>query len=100
MALMKRANREIIVPEHLVGEYLDKGYSLIDDKGTILKDSNPQNVEDFRSLVSHLKDRITELESREGLLSTENTELKQELDSLRATAPSEPKKSGTKAKEA
>ena len=100
MALMKRANREIIVPEHLVGEYLDKGYSLIDDKGTILKDSNPQNVEDFRSLVSHLKDRITELESQEGLLSTENAELKQELDSLRATAPSEPKKSGTKAKEA
>lgn len=100
MALMKRANREIIVPEHLVGEYLDKGYSLIDDKGTILKDSNPQNVEDFRSLVSHLKDRITELESQEGLLSTENAELKRELDSLRATAPSEPKKSGTKAKEA
>lgn len=100
MALMKRANREIIVPEHLVGEYLDKGYSLIDDKGTILKDSNPQNVEDFRFLVSHLKDRITELESQEGLLSTENAELKRELDSLRATAPSEPKKSGTKAKEA
>lgn len=96
---MKRANREIIVPEHLVGEYLDKGYSLIDDKGTILKDSNPQNVEDFRSLVSHLKDRITELESQEGLLSTENAELKQELDSLRATAPSELKKPGTKAKE-
>ena len=100
MALMKRANREIIVPEHLVGEYLDKGYSLIDDKGTILKDSNPQNVEDFRFLVSHLKDRITELESQEGLLSTENAELKRELDSLRATSPSEPKKSGTKAKEA
>ena len=70
MALMKRANREIIVPEHLVGEYLDKGYSLIDDKGTILKDSNPQNVE-----------------------------LKNELDSLRAAAPAESKKPAAKAKE-
>ena len=100
MALMKRANREIIVPEHLAGEYLDKGYSLIDDKGTILKDSNPQNVEDFRSLVAHLKDRIAGLESHEESLTKENVELKSELDALRASAPAETKKSPGKMKEA
>ena len=99
MALMKRANREIIVPEHLVGEYLDKGNSLIDDKGTSLKESNPQNVEDFRSLVAHLKDRIASLESHEESLTKENVELKNELDSLRAAAPAESKKPAAKAKE-
>lgn len=63
MALMKRANREINVPENLVTEYLDKGYSVIDSNGTVLQASNPQTIEDFRGLVTALKAKIEALET-------------------------------------
>lgn len=63
MALMKRANREINVPENLVAEYLDKGYSVIDSNGMVLQASNPQTIEDFRGLVTALKAKISSLEA-------------------------------------
>lgn len=102
MALMKRANREINVPENHVEEYLDKGYSLIDSHGIVLKVSNPQTIEDFRGLVVTLKNKITSLETEKSALLKEREimlqrieELKAEIESLHnvSTATAEPKKS-------
>lgn len=96
MALMKRANREINVPEEYVEEYLEKGYSLIDSKGTVLKASNPQTIEDFRGLVAALKDKVSCLESEKTTLLEERDvmikhieELTAEVEKLKTPAKSE-----------
>lgn len=84
MALMKRANREINVPENLVEEYLDKGYSLIDSDGTVLKASNPQTIEDFRGLVNALKDKVSGLEAEKTTLLEEREVMLKHIEELTA----------------
>lgn len=84
MALMKRANREINVPENHVEEYLDKGYSLIDSNGTVLRASNPQTIEDFRGLVAALKGNIASLEAEKATLLEECESMKKQLEALNA----------------
>lgn len=102
MALMKRANREINVPENHVEEYLDKGYSLIDSNGTVLRASNPQTVEDFRGLVAALKGNIASLEAEKATLLEECESMKKQLKALdakiSASASAETKKT-SKSKE-
>ena len=95
MALMKRANREINVPENLVEEYLDKGYSLIDSHGAVLKASNPHTVEDFRDRVVALKDKVTCLEAEKATLLEEREVMLKHIEELKADAAKK-----TKTKEA
>ena len=84
MALMKRANREIKVPENLVEEYLEKGYSLIDEKGTIIKDSIPHTIGDYRELVASLRGKVEALEAEKKSLIEERDCLMANVEELKA----------------
>ena len=84
MALMKRANREIKVPENLVEEYLHKGYSLIDEKGTIIKESKPNTVGDYRELVASMRSKMEAFEEEKKTLIEERDSLKARFAELEA----------------
>lgn len=99
MALMKRANREINVPENLVEEYLDKGYSLIDSDGTVLKASNPQTIEDFRGLVASLKDKTESLEAEKATMLEEREAMIKHIEELTAELAKKTKPPKGEAKE-
>lgn len=62
MAIVKRANVEMRVPEDRVQEYLEQGYSEIDSTGKVVQQCEPQTLEDYKRYVVELKARIAELE--------------------------------------
>ena len=62
MAIIKRANVEMRVPEDRVPEYLEQGYSEIDSTGKVIQQCEPQTLEDYKRYVVELKTRIAELE--------------------------------------
>lgn len=79
MALVRYKNCERDVPECSVEEYLARGYSLIDEKGHVLKDSLPQNVTDYRELVIRLNKQIAEKDEQIGALESKVKELAAEI---------------------
>ena len=62
MALVKKANTELTVPEEKIKEYLNLGYSLIDKSGKVLEKGKLQSKDDLASENEELKSRVSELE--------------------------------------
>ena len=83
MALVKRANSERIVPEEKVKEFLELGYSLIDEKGNVLKKGKAQSKEDLLVAYNEANAEIAALKDENKALKDENANLKAELDKLK-----------------
>lgn len=94
MALVKRNNCEITVPENRIEEYLQKGYSLIDPKGNVIRASMPQSIEDYKDLVASLNHQIRVKDARIAQLEAINRELKEQAARPEAPAPEAPAKAG------
>ncbi len=62
MAIVKRANVELRVPEDQVKEYLDLGYSVIDSDGNVIQHCKPQTLEDYKRYARELETQIEELQ--------------------------------------
>lgn len=85
MALVKRGNCEYTIADHLVEEYLAKGYSLLDEKGKVIREKTPVNLEDFKLQNAELKSKVAALEA-------ENAAMKAQLAEANAENPPEDKK--------
>ena len=94
MAIVIRGNCELTIADHLIGEYLKKGYSLIDDKGNVVQQADPQNIGDYQRLVKSLKDEVVKLQIERDEFGRINQELRAKIDALQgdkeATTPTEP----------
>lgn len=62
MAIVKRANVELRVPEERVKEYLEMGYSVIDSDGNVIQRCQPQTLEDYKRYARELEEQIAELQ--------------------------------------
>lgn len=89
MALVKRGNCEYTIADHLVEEYLAKGYSLLDEKGKVIREKTPVNLEDFKLQNAELKNKVASLEA-------ENAALKAQLSvaTMAKTDEEKPEKTG------
>ncbi len=88
MALMIKGNCEKIVSEEKVSEFIELGYSLLDDKGKVIKHGNPQNKDDFRAENEALKHENASLNSENKKLIAENEALKAEIEKFVVIAES------------
>lgn len=91
MALVKRGNCEYTIADHLVEEYLAKGYSLLDEKGKVIREKTPVNLEDFKLQNAELKNKVAALEA-------ENLALKSQLEEAVPAKPAGEKKPEKKEK--
>ncbi len=83
MAIVKKANRERIVPEEKVNEFLALGYSLIDNDGNVLKKGTAQTKDDFRVALKEAQIENTELHAEIVRLKEENDSLHAEIEALK-----------------
>lgn len=61
--LMKKGNGERLVPDEKVAEFLEMGYSAIDDLGQVLIQAKPTTIADYKSLVSKLQQENAALQA-------------------------------------
>ena len=84
MPIMVKANCEQKVPEEKVKEFLELGYSLLDENGKVLEKGKPQSKDDFMIANANLKkDLDAALEENETLVK-ENAALKAKVEELTA----------------
>lgn len=83
MPLMIKGNCEKTVEENQVQKFLALGFSLLDDKGKIVKYGDPQSKDDFRNENETLKSNIAEVKSENSKLKAENEELKTDNEKLK-----------------
>ena len=101
MPLMIKGNCEKTVEESQVNKFLALGFSLLDDKGKIVKYGDPQSKDDFRNENETLKTEIAKVKRENETLKIENEELKAENETLKIEnetlkAESNEKESATK----
>lgn len=77
MARVKRGGRELVIADSNVTEYLNQGYSVIDDKGNEIKHGKAM---DYMSAMK----RIAELEAHDAALGKSLTAANNEIAKLRA----------------
>lgn len=82
MPLMIKANCEKKVPEEKVGEFLELGFSLLDENGTVVKEGKPQNKNDFMRENATLKKDLATITKENYALVEENNALKAKVDEL------------------
>ena len=84
MALMLKGNCEKQVPEDKVSEFLELGYSLINEEGKILKVGDPQKREDLKVVNATLKRELEKVVAENHTLAETNEALKAEVEKLTA----------------
>ena len=84
MAIMKKGNCEKVVDEDKVNEFIELGYSLLDEKGEVIKFGEPQSKDDFRTENKELKVQNEELKVQNEELKVQNEELKKQNDEYAA----------------
>ena len=78
---VRRGNVYLTVPTNLVDRYLAKGYDVVDERGNVVKSSEPNDVTSLKLAYDKHIARIKELEA-------ENAELKRQIENaLKAEAP-------------
>ncbi len=76
--LMKKGNGERLVPDEKVAEFLEMGYSAIDDLGRVLIQAKPTTIADYKALVS-------KLQQENAALQADYQQLKQMYEQLSAS---------------
>lgn len=80
MAVVGRANKFLTVKEDLVQHYLDKGYTLYDDAGNILKEPVIKDMATMREAYACSQEKIKKLEKTIQDLIAENETLVAQLE--------------------
>nr|DAG18819.1 MAG TPA: hypothetical protein [Caudoviricetes sp.] len=80
MALVGRANKFLTVKEDLVQHYLDKGYTLYDDAGNILKEPVIKDMATMHEAYKRSQEKIKKLEKTIRDLIAENETLVAQLE--------------------
>ena len=93
MPLMIKGNCEKTVEESQVNKFLALGFSLLDDKGKIVKYGDPQSKDDFRNENETLKTEIAKVKRENETLKIENETLKAESNEKESATKSSKKKS-------
>lgn len=64
MAVVKKSNVELTIAEHLVDEYLEMGYSLLDESGKVVrrKKTDEETVSELKAQNRKLKNEIENLQ--------------------------------------
>lgn len=57
---VRKANGERVVPAEKAHEYLEMGFSILDDKGNVVERPAPTTIPEFRQQVAELKAEIRE----------------------------------------
>ena len=84
MPIMVKANCEQKVPEEKVDEFLELGYSLLDENGKVLEKGKPQSKDDFMIANANLKKDLDAALAENETLVKENVELREQIKSLNA----------------
>lgn len=85
---VKRGNVFLSVPTSLVDRYLAKGYDVVNERGDVVQESEPNDITSLKLAYEKHIARIKELEA-------ENAELKRQIKSAEAK-PETPAKRSTK----
>lgn len=80
MAVVGRANKFLTVKEDLVQHYLDKGYTLYDDAGNILKEPVIKDMATMHEAYKRSQEKIKKLEKTIQDLIAENETLVAQLE--------------------
>ena len=71
MAKVKRGNGEYTVANDLVAHYLSKGFAQIDETGKVIKQHEPQTIEEYREKVKALEAELAALKAAKAEAKTE-----------------------------
>ena len=74
MAIVIKKNKELIVTDEKLQEFIDMGYTQIDEKGKVIKAGKVNTIAAYQAENTQLKEEIEKLK-------TENVKLKKELES-------------------
>lgn len=96
MAIMKKGNCEKVVDEDKVNEFIELGYSLLDEKGEVIKFGEPQSKDDFRTENKELKVQNEELKKQNDEYAAEIKKLKEQIEKLNLAAEKGNKKKTNK----
>ncbi len=74
MAIVIKKNKELIVADEKLQEFIDMGYTQIDEKGKVIKAGKVNTIAAYQAENTQLKEEIEKLKA-------ENVKLKKELES-------------------
>lgn len=74
MAIVIKKNKELIVADEKLQEFIDMGYTQIDEKGKVIKAGKVNTIAAYQAENTQLKEEIEKLKA-------ENAKLKKELES-------------------
>ncbi|EKY23890.1 hypothetical protein [Clostridium celatum] len=74
MAIVIKKNKELIVADEKLQEFIDMGYTQIDEKGKVIKAGKVNTIAAYQAENTQLKEEIDKLKA-------ENIKLKKELES-------------------
>ena len=74
MAIVIKTNKELIVADEKLQEFIDMGYTQIDEKGKVIKAGKVNTIAAYQAENTQLKEEIEKLKA-------ENVKLKKELES-------------------
>ena len=74
MAIVIKKNKELIVTDEKLQEFIDMGYTQIDEKGKVIKAGKVNTIAAYQAENTQLKEEIEKLKA-------ENVKLKKELES-------------------
>lgn len=74
MAIVIKKNKELIVADEKLQEFIDMGYTQIDEKGKVIKAGKVNTIAAYQAENTQLKEEIEKLKA-------ENVKLQNELES-------------------
>ena len=74
MAIVIKKNKELIVADEKLQEFIDMGYTQIDEKGKVIKAGKVNTIAAYQAENTQLKEEIEKLKA-------ENVKLNKELES-------------------
>lgn len=74
MAIVIKKNKELIVADEKLQEFIDMGYTQIDEKGKVIKAGKVNTIAAYQAENTQLKEEIEKLKA-------ENVKFKKELES-------------------
>ena len=75
MAIVKRGNCEYQIDDSHVNEYLERGFSLLNDNGEIIQRNKPTTLAEYKAYAEMLSAQVKELEKECAALKIENSAL-------------------------
>lgn len=84
MTRIKRGGRELLVPDESVAEYLQDGYSVIDDKGNVLTHTQSRTYSELKAENNALKTKVKGLEVEFERLKADYAVKEEQIAALKA----------------